>query len=425
MRRTADSDAGTTVFEGLMAALLLVVGVVAIFSAFDGSRQLGSVAEAKQVAARRAEAEIEQLRSLGWAGLRLSANPGTFSDSRGVSASGTYKPPGSTGAAEALVIAGTACTTAAPCVTTGPTAWSDGAARGNIYRYVTQAADSLCGTACSSVGTVDHRRVTVAVTVTGRDAPQTAQVLSTVLIDPTAQPSGTQTAANPVQTSAGTTIGASTGTTYYLADKPTGATYAAPSADHASRDTFSTGTGVPDQLRTAAPSTPAASDHLHQAYSYSTDVPPGASGGLGLVSSSGCSGGGATSAHLWATPVLNAGASVKATGNAALGVSTASLGGTLSGGRLCITIYDLTLDGSSRVASKLLLGSDSYDLPAWPTAPEYVAFPFRYLTPNQTATIAAGHRLGVLLTATASPASGLALVYDHPDWPSSVQLETQ
>ena len=417
-------EQGFTVFEGLMAALLLVVGVIAVFSAFDGSRLLGSVAETKQVAARRAEAEIERLRSVGWAALRLDTSPGTFADSRGTSASASYSPPGG-GTAEALVVAATACTAAAPCVTTGPTPWSDGATRGNIYRYVTQAADTLCGTACSSAGTVDHRRVTVAVTVTGRDGPANAQVLSTIMIDPAAQPSGTQTASNPVQTTAGTTIGASTGTTYYFTDTPVGAAYSAPASDHVARGTFAAGSGIPDQLRTAAPSAPLAVDHLHTAYTYSTDVAPGSAGGLGLISSSSCSGGTTTTAHFWTTPVLNAGATVTATGNGALEVSMLSLGGLLSGGNLCVGVYDTTLDASSRVTSRTLLGTRSYNLPAWPTAPELVAFPFRYLSGTQTASIVAGHRLGVELTATVSPASGLAMIYDHPDWPSAVQLETQ
>jgi hypothetical protein len=417
-------ERGTTVIEALMAILVLVLGVIGTFSTMDGVKELGMLTEKKQSATRYAQGELEAMRKMGWSNLKLSASPATMNDSRGVVSGGNYTPPNG-GTAQPLVIASVpANCTATTCVSPGPDAWTYGSASGYIYRFITSSHDDLCGAACPA-GT-DHIRVTVAVTVNAPNGPTTAVVSSSVVVDPAAAPANATQNANPVVSTGGTSIGASTGTTYYLTDTPTGGTYAAPTTPHAARNTIGA-SGVPDQLRVTVPLMP---DSLSPtAISYSTDVPPQAEGGLGLASSTNCAGGSATTAHRWATPVLNASAAVTATGNAAMSIPTSVLPANVGQGKpgkLCINIYSAALNGSNQVSSSALLGSYFQQLADWPDATELIAFPFRYLADGTTASIAAGRRLMVELTVdNASSLAGVALVYDHPNFPASIQLETQ
>lgn len=407
--------------EVLTASLVLVIGVVGTFSTIDGVRRLGTLGEKKQTAARYAQHEIENLRSRGWAALQMDAAPAAFSDTRGTGTATTYAPPRG-GAAQDYVIAAS-CPTTADCVASAPSTWSYGNVSGQVHRYVTYSHDALCGSACPN-GSVDHKRVTVAVTVNAPDAPKAAIVISTIVIDPAAAPANATQNANPVASTGGNSIGAATGTTYYLTDTPAGTTYAAPSNNHAAHDTVGA-SGVPDQLRTSAPDPPLSGQPA--AYLYATDVGGGSDGGRGIEGSSGCAGTNRKQAQVWVTPALSAGSAVTATGNAAFSLPTSALnpGAVQVGGRLCIDIYDVSLNGSNQVASSTHLGSFSYALPQWPQSTELVAVPFRYMPTGTTASIAPGRRLAVRMAADAAVSSGLVIVYDHPNFPGYVQLETQ
>lgn len=407
--------------DAIMAMVILVVGVIGTFTTFDGVQRLGMLGEKKQSATRYVQSEVENLRNLGWTNLRLTAAPPAAADTRGTVAGSTYAPPRG-GTAQTLVVASNpdACTRTT-CVDPTPEAWTYGAASGFVYRYVTGAHDGLCGSACPA-GTTDYKRVTVAVTINGPNAPKAAIVASTFVIDPSASPANTSVNVNPVQSTGGASIGGATGTTYYLSDTATGVAYSAPSSNHAAWDTV-TVSGVPDQLRTTPPAASAAST----AYSYSSDFPPSSDGGIGLEASAGCAGGTRTNAHRWATPVLNAGSAVTATGNAALTIPTSLLPAQQAAGspaKLCIRVYSVTLNGSFQVSASTLLGSFAYQLASWPKTTDLIAFPFRYLPTGNTASVAAGRRLLVELTADSAQSQGLAIVYDHPNYPASVQLET-
>ncbi len=416
-------EEGTTLVEALMAMVVLVLGVIGTFTTFDGIQRLGMFGEKKQSATRYVQSEMEQMRNLGWTNLKMSATPATFSDSRGTLTGSTYAPPN--GVAQTLRISASPGTcTSTTCVNPGPETWTYGSASGFVYRYVTSSRDTLCGSACPAGGT-DHVRVTVAVTINGPNAPKVALVSSTIVIDPTVAPSGATQNVNPVTSTGGSSIGASTGTTYFFTDTPAGASYVTPSAAHTTRNTVG-GSGVPDLLQTGAPGTPGSGSQI--AVSYSTDNPPRSDGGLGLTSSATCSGTGATTSHRWVTPVLNASAAVTATGNAALTMPTSLLDADAAAGapgKLCIKIYSVALNGSNQVSSSTLLGSEYYQLSDWPETTELISFPFRYLATGTTTSLAAGRRLMAEITADSASSTGIALVYDHPNFPASIQLETQ
>ena len=416
-------EEGATLIEALMAIVVLVVGVIGTFSTFDGITRLGMFGEKKQAATRYIQGELEQVRNQGWSNVKLSAAPAIVSNSRGTATAATYAPPNS-GAAQNLLIAATpASCTSTTCVNPGPENWTYGTASGQVFRYVTSSHDDACGSACPA-GTIDHVRVTIAVTINGPNAPKVALVSSTVLIDPAAAPANATQNANPVVSTGGNSISA-TASTYYFSDTPWGQSYAAPASAHSTRDTVGV-TGVPDQLRTETPSPPGSG--AQTALSYSTDVPPRADGGLGLAASAGCNGTTSTTSHRWVTPVINASAVVTATGNAALSMPTSLLDADVAAGapgRLCVSIYSVTLNASNQVSSSTLLGSDDYQLADWPETTEMISYAFRYLPANTTSSIAAGRRLMVEIKAHGGYSTGLALVYDHPNFPASIQLETQ
>ncbi|CAB4868232.1 unannotated protein [freshwater metagenome] len=422
MRRLG-RDEGMTIVEAMAAAMVLLVGVIGTFTAFDGVRRLGTVSEKKESASRYVQSELESLRALGWTNLRLTAAVSASADSRGIVSGGTYAPPSGTAQPIVLAASGVTCTSST-CVTSGPQTWSTGIASGKIYRYVTCSYADATTTGDCNGKKAEFLRVTVAATIDGSDAPKNAIVASTIVVDPTAAPSYVGTSSNPVSSTTGSTIGAATGTTYYLTDSPVGATYAAPVTDHATRDTISA-TGVPDQLRTAVPAAPASGSLLPP--SYSTDASPGADGGLSIVGTTNCTGTGVTQTHQWATPVLNAAAAVTATGNAALSLPSRSLNPSVAapGGHLCIDIYSAALAANNTVSSSTLLGTYHYDLPNWPATTDLVTFPFRYLATNTTASIAAGRRLIVRMRTDSDNGNGIIAVYDHPNYPGSIQLETK
>ena len=126
------------------------------------------------------------MRNLGWANLKLERDAGGRSDTRGTVAGGNYTPPRG-GAAQALVVASTpASCTRTTCVNPGPEAWTYGSASGYIYRYVTKSQDAHI--TCASPPGTDQLRITVAVTVNGPNAPKSAIVSSSIVIDPAAAP---------------------------------------------------------------------------------------------------------------------------------------------------------------------------------------------------------------------------------------------
>ncbi len=411
-------ERGMTIVEVCMAMLVLVVGIIGSLGALDGLRTLGGVDEKKQQAARYATREIEHLRSLGWSSLQLSAAPPAMSDSRGTVSGATYTPP-SGGTTGGLIIA-SSCATSTSCVDPGPTAWSAGNASGSVYRFVTSDHDTACGAPCAA--SIDRKRVTVAVTLNAPNNLKRAIAVSTLVIDPAARPSGTTAPTNPVTSTGGSSIGGATGTTYYLTDTRVGSTYAAPMSNHAVHDTV-TATGVPDQARLATPAAP--TDNQATARNYSTDVAPGSAEGLSVAGSATCGGITRQTAHEWVTPVISSSGAVTATGNAAITLPTSTQAAAASGGRVCVSVYNVALDASNHLATNTLLGASTYTLPVWPSTPDVIAFPFRYLPSGSTASLALGHRLGVRITVDGGFAPGLTFVYDHPNDLASVQLETQ
>src|ERR671914_2748860 len=79
MRRLANED-GFTLFELLIAMAITAVGLMALVSSFDHSRELVSVAEKTEVASHQAERKIEQILALEYSTVAHASPPADSAD---------------------------------------------------------------------------------------------------------------------------------------------------------------------------------------------------------------------------------------------------------------------------------------------------------------------------------------------------------
>src|SRR5918992_328989 len=74
MRRLANED-GFTLFELLIAMAVTAVGLIALVSSFDHSRDLVSVAEKTEVASHQAQRAMERVLAMPYASVAHSVAP--------------------------------------------------------------------------------------------------------------------------------------------------------------------------------------------------------------------------------------------------------------------------------------------------------------------------------------------------------------
>ena len=159
--------------EAMVAAAVLLGGLLSTFLVLDGSRDLTTVSERKEVAVHRAERELERVQAIPYAQLELAAQPtaatpGDALDPRAL-VSGTnydWDLTSATNPLEALVIKAPAATN--PDAITSRQTWSDGRMSGTLDTFVTTAATGL-------------KRVTVAVRLDGTQRPRSPIYMSTLV----------------------------------------------------------------------------------------------------------------------------------------------------------------------------------------------------------------------------------------------------
>lgn len=177
IRRLGD-EGGFTLIELLVTMVVTAVGVMAVISTFDYSRNLVTSSEMNSVASHYAEAAVEKLQARDFTTLALTssltpstdtANPDYYVQPGGTS----YQwDQGATGPrTDALVI------DTSQGVVQHTSTWTDPQSRlsGSIYRYVT----SVSGTSGQA------KRVSVAVTVNGGGLKKPV-LISSVITNPKA-----------------------------------------------------------------------------------------------------------------------------------------------------------------------------------------------------------------------------------------------
>jgi prepilin-type N-terminal cleavage/methylation domain-containing protein len=431
---------GFTLIEVLIAVTVMSVGVAATMRVFGAAGRTTVRAQQQEVAVHQAQAEADRLGALPYGELALTSAPLSSSDPMDPG----YKVSGSNFAvrpdlSEALVLAPGPGATAR--VDPGPEDFAVGTGGativGAIHRYVTWRDESCPLQLCE--GEQNTKRVIVAVTLiplpgTAAGAPVW---VSTIVVDPDTAPPGSQAppgggpgGGDPV-----------TADSFYLYDTPCGQGTRQPqSGGHSTRDTASAGAAAadnstcehpepdhqPDLMGGSAPP----GDSNTPVYEYSADLAGDYLGGLAMVNAgTSCArsypaanandpeGPSKWSVHAWSTGAMPQ--IYQLDGQVTLSLFTSTLGGASGSGRLCATLMDRAVTGG--VTTDRVLGSAVYDLASWPLSMRRVTFTFNL---TQADAVPAGNRLVLALHLREESAHDVAFLYDHPLYPSLLEVAT-
>jgi prepilin-type N-terminal cleavage/methylation domain-containing protein len=183
MRRLANED-GFTLFELLIAMAITAVGLMALVSSFDHSRELVSVAEKTEVASHQAERAMERTLALPYAQVAHVTAPVHDNDTKHpayyVTGSAYQWDQGADGPQS-----DTLETAANGLVNPNVANWQDSASRltGKTHTFVTRTGDLCNATGCPT-GDQRGKRVTIAVTVDGPRPLQKPVLISTLMTNP-------------------------------------------------------------------------------------------------------------------------------------------------------------------------------------------------------------------------------------------------
>jgi prepilin-type N-terminal cleavage/methylation domain-containing protein len=184
-RRLARED-GFTLFELLMAMSITAVGLMALVSSFDHSRELVSQAEKNEIASHQAQRAMERVLAMPYASVAHSSVPAHSNDTAHpayyVSGSSYQWDQGSTGPkSDNLEV------DAVNGQISNVTTWADSASRltGKTHTFITRTGD-LCSASGCPAGDQRGKRVTVAVTVDGPRPLRRPVLISSLMINPAA-----------------------------------------------------------------------------------------------------------------------------------------------------------------------------------------------------------------------------------------------
>jgi prepilin-type N-terminal cleavage/methylation domain-containing protein len=168
---------GFTLFELLIAMAVTAVGLMALVSSFDHSRDLVSNAEKTEVAAHQAERQIERVLSLPYGQVAHQSAPTHMNDTSSprffVQGSSYQWDQGTTGPQSGTLVVDVA---GSPLIAAQDWVDSESRLEGEVHTFVTQG-----GALCPAGGC---KRVTVAVTVGGPRPLRRPVLISTIMIDP-------------------------------------------------------------------------------------------------------------------------------------------------------------------------------------------------------------------------------------------------
>jgi prepilin-type N-terminal cleavage/methylation domain-containing protein len=444
MRRVVRTEQGFTLVEVLLAMVLMAVGIAATLAVFGSSGRATVLSQQIEVATQKGQAELDRLSAYDYDKLGLTSTPGTSTNPKNPNSrvSGTTLTIRS-GVTETFVLStdtGQSGAAVNPTPTSFAVGTGDEPVTGSIYRYVTWRDENCPAGVCD--GTQNTKRITVAVTINASGTlPARAPVwLSQIVPDPQALPPGTS--APPAGT--GNNV---TAQDFYLYDTRCGNTSrTSPTGEHSTHSTASRpnsgtspasaysvceNTTVPalqpdlmgDDVPTGDSSTPL--------YSYSNDLSGTYDGGLAMKEQGttcptsyafttghtySTSNPNFYSIHAWASNAFST--PFDLAGKATVSIFTEAMGGASGRGFVCATVIDRAV--SAGVPTDTVLGSSTFDVTSWPTTSTRLSFTF-----NVTSTdLAAGHRLVFVLGVRSESANDLVFRYDHPLYPSFLEVST-
>jgi prepilin-type N-terminal cleavage/methylation domain-containing protein len=187
------AEEGFTLIEVLIATVIMVVGIMAVVTTFESSRNLTTVDAKQESATHRGERELESIIARPYDNIALTAAPshsGTSDSDPGFFVTSASPPKYQWDRSDASKLESFCSGSTAPCdgsagaLTPGPQPWTAAGDSGSLYRFVTWV-DDQCG---NCTATTDYKRVTVALTVNGPNAPKKPIYISTIVSDPQAGP---------------------------------------------------------------------------------------------------------------------------------------------------------------------------------------------------------------------------------------------
>jgi prepilin-type N-terminal cleavage/methylation domain-containing protein len=179
--RRLGQEEGFTLFELLIAMAVTAIGLMALVSSFDHSRDLVSNAEKTEVASHQAERQMELVLSLPYSEVAHRTAPTHSTDTSNprfyvASGGGTYQwDQGSTGPQSGTLV--TDATNGSTMIDARDWVDSESRLEGEVHTFVTWR-----DAACQAAGC--PKRVTVAVTVEGPRPLRAPVLISTIKIDP-------------------------------------------------------------------------------------------------------------------------------------------------------------------------------------------------------------------------------------------------
>jgi type IV pilus assembly protein PilV len=206
-RRSArlQQEDGFTLIEVLVALVVLVVGVLGTYIAFQSSQRLSLVSERHAAMAQIAQREIERLQGLDYAEIGLQcggtgqpacptpstdpASPDYYLSSGGTKLQWDHATPTTAETVDVDSSHGLILP-----VQNWDQAANGGLLTGQIHDYVTWTTDNRCSPGCPS--SQNYKRITVAVTITrtvngqSQDLQPNPVFVSSVVADPQALPTG-------------------------------------------------------------------------------------------------------------------------------------------------------------------------------------------------------------------------------------------
>ena len=449
--RTRD-ERGMTMIEVVVAALILIMGSLAVLTLVDTAAKSTYRAEQGQVVSDRLQQELEEIKNLPYDEVALTGLPADTSNT----AIPSWRVSGSSfastqtgGGMQPLVVNGGALyaggTIAGGVVNPAPETFDSGDISGTIYRFVTWEDDPSCP-ASQCPGTQDLKRVVVAVRLDPGSVGgvRKYQELQAQITDPEVEPVDNE---NPIDSGEDD----AKPWTFFLTDTPCNNTTRQPiTADHLTHNTrgyCSAGQksgndpGAPDLMFTEAPPFETESP----IFDYATDVEPtqnpAGDRGLQLVrgTSSGCDPSALGIAtvpeadlptrfqelHKWLSPPLPAGSNVTIEG-AYLNLWTQTINASVHTARLCVWLFVRSASGTSPVDTPMTsLGGLNYFTyeEQWPVDWGEIEIPLEVQAPPA---LTEGLQLGVAIAVEKDGTSGggLQFMYDEPSFDSRLEVKS-
>jgi len=455
-------EAGMTIVEVLVAAIVLVLGSAATFGILGAATKNAQRAKATQVALHIAQEELERLHGLPYGNLALSSLPTGSSDplnpNHRVSGSQFALMRSPLGDYGTLVLdADNGFSPESEFVSGNPEA---SGVTGTLHRYVVWRNDPTCPDA-QCPGSQDYKQLVVAVkpSTPGNQSSARGYVeVQSELIDPAAyEEEGEE------EEKEGEEGGEESGVTaqqFFLSDTPcaTGGTTTRQTivADHLLHNTLGTCAdglqtgaekpGAPDALLRTAPPDPAPLDESNPArFDYANDFylepTPDTDKGVQIRrdDTSGCHyvPTGATNPesqiHRWVTDPMPS--TFQMNGKVTLEFYTRTLNDALYTGSLCVYLFRRHETGSPPVGEDTQLVDKANGTAHWVYEPQgngywprnvWTRVRLKMEFQGAPLAVAAGDRLGVALGVDRAntPADAIPIMYDHPNYPTRIEVDT-